>query len=337
MGFEPCHRLVVRRPTAVSIATQDLGERGRTTGQSLAIGQRAAVQALGHDFDAPADAQVLNADFAQGEVEVAKHGIEEGLRQSFSVGLAPQPIDHQGSVQGQRIEAPVERIGNGAGLEQLGGARITGCLCIKRGGKGFIGLATAEHELSILFAARAVDPRRPSRHLVRPLSDEPKKPSMRRTVPLATVPFVLAALLLAACDNPVDIRGFSPAPGAVDKLEVNTQSREDVQRLIGTPSAVATFNPNIWYYISQKQEFWGPSRPWISDQNVIQITFNESGRVQTIKYYDLNDAQNITMVARITPTSGKELTVLEQILGNVGKFSGPRQSGNPGAPTSSGL
>ena len=55
-----------------------------------------------------------------------------------------------------------------------------------------------------------------------------------------------------------------------------------------------------------------------------------------IKYYDLKDAQNITMVSRITPTSGKELTVLEQILGNVGKFSGPRQSGNPGAPTGGG-
>jgi len=27
--------------------------------------------------------------------------------------------------------------------------------------------------------------------------------------------------------------------------------------------------------------------------------------VQTIKYYDLADAQNITMVARVTPTSGK--------------------------------
>ena len=164
------------------------------------------------------------------------------------------------------------------------------------------------------------------------LSIEPKKPSMRRTVPLA-----LVALALAACDNFADIRGFAPAPGAVDKLEVGTQSREDVQRLIGSPSAVATFNPNVWYYISEKQESWGPSKPWIADQSVIQISFNESGRVQNIKYYDMKDAQNITMVARITPTSGKELTVLEQILGNVGKFSGPRQQGNPGAPTSSGI
>jgi len=156
---------------------------------------------------------------------------------------------------------------------------------------------------------------------------------MRRTVSLGTL--ALAALLLAGCDNIADLRGFSPSPGAVDKLEVNTQSREDVQRLIGSPSAVATFNPNVWYYISEKQEYWGPSKPWISEQSVIQVTFNESGRIQNIKYYDLNDAQNVTMVARVTPTSGKELTVLEQILGNVGRFSGPAKAtgGSPGAPT----
>jgi outer membrane protein assembly factor BamE (lipoprotein component of BamABCDE complex) len=150
------------------------------------------------------------------------------------------------------------------------------------------------------------------------------------------LPLALAALLLAACDNIADIRGFSPSPGAVDKLEIGTQSREDVVRLVGSPSAVATFNPNVWYFISEKQEYWGPARPWISEQSVIQVTFNESGRVQNIKYFDLKDAQNITMVARITPTSGKELTVLEQILGNVGKFSGPRQGTNPGAPTGGG-
>ena len=159
---------------------------------------------------------------------------------------------------------------------------------------------------------------------------------MRRTVPLALAGALVLAAALAGCEQLVDQRGFAPTPGSVEKLEVGTQSREDVVRLIGSPSSVATFNPNVWYYISQKQENWGPSRPWISEQNVIQISFNEQGRVANIKYYDLKDAQNITMVSRITPTSGKELTVLEQILGNVGKFSGGRQQSNPGAPTSGG-
>ena len=138
------------------------------------------------------------------------------------------------------------------------GARASlGRAGIKRGGKRLIGLLATEHRISFLLPSVAVDPRRPSRHLVHPLSNEPKNPSMRRTVPLVCR-WRLAGLLLAACDNIDDMRGFAPSPGAVDKLEVGTQSREDVQRLIGSPSAVATFNPNVWYYISAEAGILGP-------------------------------------------------------------------------------
>ena len=156
---------------------------------------------------------------------------------------------------------------------------------------------------------------------------------MRRTIPLILVGALLAPLALASCDSIIDQRGFAATPGSIEKLEIGTQSREDVVRLIGSPSSVATFNPNVWYYISQRQEYFAFLKPAILDQKVMQLSFNETGRLQTIKNYDLNDAKDITMVARITPTAGKELTVLEQILGNVGRFSGPRQEANPGAPT----
>lgn len=162
---------------------------------------------------------------------------------------------------------------------------------------------------------------------------------MRRTVPLVLFSTMVAstAVLLGGCDSNIAQRGFAATPGTVEKLEAGTQSREDVVRLIGSPSAVATFNPNIWYYISETQSYWAFTKPKITSQKVIQVTFSEAGRVDNIKNYDLQDGQDITMVARTTPTSGKELTVLEQILGNVGKFSGPKGQGtNPGAPTTGG-
>jgi outer membrane protein assembly factor BamE (lipoprotein component of BamABCDE complex) len=163
---------------------------------------------------------------------------------------------------------------------------------------------------------------------------------MRRTVPLSRLLvgalLAPAAVALAGCENTVNQRGFAATPGSVEKLEVGAQSREDVVRLIGSPSAVATFNPNVWYYISETQEYWAFTKPKISAQKVIQVTFNDDGRVSGIKNYDLKDAQDIQMVQRITPTSGKELTVLEQILGNVGKFTGPKRETAPGAPTSGG-
>jgi outer membrane protein assembly factor BamE (lipoprotein component of BamABCDE complex) len=163
---------------------------------------------------------------------------------------------------------------------------------------------------------------------------------MRRTVPPALVGVLVGALALplavAGCETTVDQRGFAPTPGSVEKLEIESQSREDVIRLIGSPSAVATFNPNVWYYISQKQEYYAFLKPTMLEQNAMQLSFNESGRLTTIKRYDLADSKDIDMVSRITPTAGKEMTVLEQIMGNVGRFSGPRQETNPGAPTGSG-
>ncbi len=156
---------------------------------------------------------------------------------------------------------------------------------------------------------------------------------MRRSVPLVLAGALLGPLVLGGCDKNLEMRGFAPTPGSLEKLEVKTQSREDVVRLIGSPSAVATFNPNVWYYISSKQEQVAFFKQSTISQNVLQLNFDEGGRLQTQKSYDMADAKDITMVARITPTTGKELTVLEQILGNVGRFSGPRQESNPGAPT----
>ena len=159
---------------------------------------------------------------------------------------------------------------------------------------------------------------------------------MRRTVPFLIVGPLLGAFAVGGCDNNMEARGFAAPPGSVEKLEINAQSREDVVRLIGNPSAIATFNPNIWYFISQKQEQFAFLKPQVREQSVLQLTFNESGRLQAIKNYEMKDGQDVAMVARITPTAGKELTVLEQLLGNIGRFSGPRQDGNPGAPTGAG-
>lgn len=158
---------------------------------------------------------------------------------------------------------------------------------------------------------------------------------MRRTVSILLAGVAVGSLALGGCSNNVAQRGFAPTPGSVEKLEIGTQGRDDIVRLIGSPSTVSTFNPNVWYYISQKQETWAFLKPEITDQNVMQLTFNDSGRLQAIKKYDLKDAEDIVMVSRITPTAGKELTILEQILGNVGRFSTPKQS-NPGAPTGGG-
>ena len=80
---------------------------------------------------------------------MAEHGVEVGLRQCFAIRLALQPVDHQRRVQGERIESAVQRVGNAAGLEQLGRARPLGGAHIEGGGKFLSGrAAAAKHDCS---------------------------------------------------------------------------------------------------------------------------------------------------------------------------------------------
>ena len=37
----------------------------------------------------------------------------------------------------------------------------------------------------------------------------------------------------------------------------------------------------------------------------------------------MEDAQDVDPVDRETPTEGRDLTLLQQLFGNIGKFSGP--------------
>ncbi|MCW5746651.1 MAG: outer membrane protein assembly factor BamE [Alphaproteobacteria bacterium] len=127
-------------------------------------------------------------------------------------------------------------------------------------------------------------------------------------------------MAVAACDPIVDVRGHVPTPGSMEKLEVGTQTREDVLRLIGSPSSVASFGDSVWYYVTQRQEATAFFAPKVSEQKVTAIYFGDDGRIKQIRTFGPEDARDPGMVDRKTPTVGKELTVLEQIFGNVGRF-----------------
>ncbi|HMO85834.1 MAG TPA: outer membrane protein assembly factor BamE [Lacipirellulaceae bacterium] len=139
-----------------------------------------------------------------------------------------------------------------------------------------------------------------------------------RTLFLATV----AALALGACSPQVDQRGHVATPGALEKLRPGEQTRNDVLTLLGSPSTTATFDNETWYYISQRVETLAFLAPETKEQKVVALRFDSAGVLQDMNTYTLEDGRPIDMVGRSTPTAGKELTILEQIFGNIGRFGG---------------
>ena len=128
------------------------------------------------------------------------------------------------------------------------------------------------------------------------------------------------AALMSACAPTVDSRGNLPDADAVLQVQPGIDDRTQVAKLLGSPSTVATFSDKTWYYISKKTNrvaFWDPT---VLDQEVLMVKFDDAGVVSDMKVYGLEDAHAVTPDPNETPTSGRELTILQQLLGNLGRF-----------------
>jgi outer membrane protein assembly factor BamE (lipoprotein component of BamABCDE complex) len=150
---------------------------------------------------------------------------------------------------------------------------------------------------------------------------------------LSRTPAQLAALLLAtatavglsACSARIDQRGNLLDPDAVLAVQPGIQTKDQVAQLLGTPSTRATFDDKTWYYISKRTETTAFFPPDVTDQQVLVVKFDDTDVVEAVKIYGMNDAFEIDPVARTTPTYGQRLTILQQLFGNIGRFTKPAQ------------
>jgi len=110
-------------------------------------------------------------------------------------------------------------------------------------------------------------------------------------------------------------------PDALAQIQPGRVTRSDVVALIGTPATASLFGDDHWYYISSHFQTIAFYEPEELDRQVIVIDFDKAGTVTAVRRLGLEEGHQIAMVPRETPAPGKELSLLEQLIGNVGKFS----------------
>ncbi len=107
-------------------------------------------------------------------------------------------------------------------------------------------------------------------------------------------------------------RGYVLSEGALEQVPVGS-SQEQVLLVLGTPSTVATVNGQVFYYISQTAKKVAFLKPEITEQKVLAIYFDKDRRVTRIAQYGLKDGKVFDFVSQTTPTSGEELSLLNQL------------------------
>ena len=160
-----------------------------------------------------------------------------------------------------------------------------------------------------------------------------KSAHQRRKLKAAFAATLIAACapLTVACSPVVEERGYVFDAKDLKQLHAG-DTREQVRQLLGTPSTVSTVQGEAWYYISSTFETYAFYAPEEVNRKVAAIYFNKAGVVDDIAYYGLKDGRVIDFVTRKTPTRGKEMTVLEQLFSNIGRYnttgSNQKQPGN---------
>jgi len=136
-----------------------------------------------------------------------------------------------------------------------------------------------------------------------------------------SVASIIVATLAAGCSPTIDTRGNLPDPDQVLKVQPGVDTKNEVAQLLGSPSTTGTFNNDKWYYISTRTRSIAFLEPDIEDQQVLVVSFDKTGVVNDMKIIGLEDAKQITPSDRVTPTLGRHITILQQLLGNLGRFN----------------
>lgn len=147
-----------------------------------------------------------------------------------------------------------------------------------------------------------------------------------RHLPFPAV-LALAAALLAGCAKDIDARGNLPQPEALAQLAVGEQTRQDVRGLLGTPATTAVFDDETWYYISAHTTQYAFYPNHELDRTVYAISFDERGILKDVRKLGLEDGQNVNIASRETPTKGREFSLIEQLIGNLGRLSNSQAPG----------
>jgi len=147
---------------------------------------------------------------------------------------------------------------------------------------------------------------------------------------------IASTAFVGACNPTLRTHGYRYTDGEIPEFTPGDDTQSSVLAALGNPSTRGMFDDNTWYYISATREYMAYLRPDTRERRVIAIRFDDDGVISAVDEYGLEDGRVVGFVDRETPTRGRELTLLEQLLGNVGRLPGDQFGGEQNLPGGAG-
>lgn len=134
---------------------------------------------------------------------------------------------------------------------------------------------------------------------------------------------LLGAATLGACAPVKSERGYVVDADDIARIETGPVSKAEVTEIMGSPSTSTAIRTegDTWFYIASTFEQTAFMAPEEVERRVVVIRFDQADMVAEIAEYTLEDGIVVDFVERRTPTRGKDLSLLGEIFGNIGRFN----------------
>lgn len=142
---------------------------------------------------------------------------------------------------------------------------------------------------------------------------------------IITLALAATTVLVSGCNPVLRTHGYvATADAKPQAVEPGSDTKSSVLARLGNPSVEGTFDEDVetdtWYYMNQVRQSFAYLRPLVEERSITAISFNTDGQVEKVAEYGIEDGHYVNIVDRKTPTRGRELSVLEQIFGSVGRL-----------------
>jgi outer membrane protein assembly factor BamE (lipoprotein component of BamABCDE complex) len=125
--------------------------------------------------------------------------------------------------------------------------------------------------------------------------------------------------MVAGCAETLDTHGQVLLPSALAQIKPNITTKDDVVRLLGTPSAKGTMNDNRWYYVNSVVGKKAFSPHNLKNRKVLMLDFDPSSSVVIgMSERTEADGKMLEPSRAETKTQGQTMGFIEQVMGNVG-------------------
>lgn len=148
-----------------------------------------------------------------------------------------------------------------------------------------------------------------------------------------TLALIAAGVLISttACSPRMVSRGYFPDKEKIDAIAVGVDTKRSVNDRLGSPTLVSTFNADIWYYVTSREQQVAWRLPATIKQDVLEVHFAPNGQVSEIVKHDESELREVATVNKVTATRGRELSFWEQMFGSIGRGAlGSGLSDGPG-------